>query len=37
MNSFDYIVIGGGTAGCVVASRLTKNRDVSVLVLESAY
>ena len=35
MNSFDYIVIGGGTAGCVVASRLTKNRDVSVLVLES--
>jgi choline dehydrogenase len=35
MNSFDYVVIGGGTAGCVVASRLTKNRDVSVLVLES--
>ena len=23
-NSFDYLIIGGGTAGCVVASRLAK-------------
>src|SRR4029078_9905231 len=24
MNSFDYIVVGGGTAGCVIGSRLTE-------------
>jgi choline dehydrogenase-like flavoprotein len=32
---FDYIVIGGGAAGCVVASRLSENRDVSVCLLEA--
>jgi choline dehydrogenase-like flavoprotein len=31
----DYIVIGGGTAGLVVANRLTENPNVSVLVFEA--
>ena len=34
-NIFDYVVIGGGSAGCVVASRLSENPDVSVCLLEA--
>jgi len=33
--AFDYIVCGGGTAGCVVARRLSDDPDVKVLVLEA--
>jgi choline dehydrogenase-like flavoprotein len=32
---FDYIVIGGGTAGLVVANRLTEDTNVRVLVVEA--
>jgi choline dehydrogenase len=32
---FDYIVIGSGIGGCVVASRLSENRDTRVLLLEA--
>ena len=31
---FDYVVVGAGTAGCVLAARLSEQPDVRVLVLE---
>lgn len=31
---FDYVIVGGGSAGCVLASRLTENPDISVCLLE---
>ena len=32
---YDYVIVGGGSAGCVLAARLTENADARVLLLEA--
>ena len=32
---FDYIVVGGGTAGCVLGARLTQDPGARVLLMEA--
>jgi choline dehydrogenase-like flavoprotein len=35
LQEFDYVVVGGGAAGCAVAGRLSEDPDVSVCLLEA--
>jgi choline dehydrogenase len=35
VESFDYVIVGAGSAGCVLAGRLSEQADVTVAVLEA--
>ena len=35
METFDYVIVGAGTAGCVVANRLSADGRTRVLLLEA--
>lgn len=36
MAGFDYVVVGGGAAGCVLANRLSENPKVHVALVDAS-
>ena len=35
IGTFDYVIVGGGTAGCVIAARIVEGSDASVCLIEA--
>jgi choline dehydrogenase len=35
MKAYDYVIVGAGSAGCVLAARLSEDQDASVLLIEA--
>jgi choline dehydrogenase len=35
LGTYDYVIVGGGTAGCLLANRLSADPDISVLLIEA--
>ena len=35
MKKYDYVIVGAGSAGCVLANRLSENPRISIAVIEA--